>query len=70
MERYVFFDTDRLPSGLPVIRVPTPNGFAWVEITAAEYEAVVTHPELAHQLASHVQEVLASQWQKRKGYRV
>jgi hypothetical protein len=60
MERYVFSDPDRLPPGLPVIGVPTPNGFVWIEITAAEYEAAVANLELARQLAAYAQEVLAS----------
>jgi hypothetical protein len=60
MERYVFFEASHIPPGLPVIGVPTPNGFVWVEITAEEYETAVSYPEVARQLAAYVGEVLAN----------
>jgi hypothetical protein len=59
MERYVFLDPSRIPPGLPVIGIPTPAGFVWVELTAREYEAAVAHPEVARQLAAYASEVLA-----------
>ena len=42
MERYVFADPSRIPPGLHVIGVPTPSGFVWVEITAAEFDLRAT----------------------------
>ena len=39
MDRYVFFDASRVPSGLHIIGVPTSKGFVWMEITEAEYES-------------------------------
>jgi hypothetical protein len=68
MERYVFFDTSRIPSGLPVIRVPTPHGWVWVELTPAEYEAAVTSAAAARQLEAYAQEVLATRWPKPEGH--
>jgi hypothetical protein len=59
MDRYVFADPGRVPPGLPIIGVPTPNGFVWVEITAEEYQAAVADPEVARQLAVYAGEVLA-----------
>ncbi len=59
MERYVFADPSRLPPGLHVIGVPTPSGFVWVEITAAEYRAAVADVAVARQLAVYAAEVLA-----------
>jgi hypothetical protein len=59
MERHVFFDPPRIPPGLPVIRIPTPNGFVWLELTPNEYEAAAADPEVAHQLAVYTREVLA-----------
>jgi hypothetical protein len=53
MERYVFFDPTHIPPGLPVIGIPTASGFVWVEITTAEYEAIVSDPDLARQLGAH-----------------
>jgi hypothetical protein len=59
MERYVFFDSSRIPPGLPVIGIPTPKGLVWVELTLSEYEAAVAEPEVAHHLATYASEVLA-----------
>jgi hypothetical protein len=64
MERYVFFEASHIPPGLPVIGVPTPKGFVWVEITAKEYETVVSNLEVARQLAAYVGEVLANRLPK------
>jgi hypothetical protein len=60
MERYVFFTTDKIPLSLPVMGVPTPEGFVWVEVTPAEYDAALADLDLARQLAAHLQEVLAT----------
>ncbi len=70
MERYVFADPSPIPPGLHVIGVPTPNGFVWIEITAAEYEAAVADPELARQLASYAQEVLANRLPRPEEHRM
>jgi hypothetical protein len=64
MERYVFFDPARIPPGLPVIGIPTPAGFVWVELTASEYEAAVADAGVARQLVTHAQDVLASRLPK------
>jgi hypothetical protein len=60
MERYLFYDPDRIPPGLHVIGVPTPEGLVWMEITPAEYDAAVVYPKVARQLAAYAREVLAS----------
>ena len=60
MERYVFFDPTRILPGLPVIGVSTASGFVWVEITTAEYEATVSDPGLARQLAAYARAVLTN----------
>jgi hypothetical protein len=70
MERYLFYDPDRIPPGLHVIGVPTAEGVVWMEITPAEYETAVADPKLARQLASYVREVLARQWQEPQGHKV
>jgi len=59
MERYVFLDPARIPPGLPVIGIPTPNGLVWVELTTSEYEVAVADPEVARRLAAYTSEVLA-----------
>jgi hypothetical protein len=59
MERYVFFDSSRIPPSLPVIGIPTPKGLVWVELTTSEYEAAMADAEVAHQLAAYASEVLA-----------
>lgn len=59
MDRYVFFDPSRVPPSLHVIGVPTANGFAWVEITEAEYRAAVEDLEAARRLVAHAAAVLA-----------
>ena len=59
MGRYIFWDPSRIPPGLPVIGIPTPAGFAWMELTPNEYEAAVVDPEVASQLAAYASEVLA-----------
>jgi hypothetical protein len=48
MDRYLFFDPSRVPPGLHVIGVPTPQGFVWLEITEAEYRAAIEDLEAAH----------------------
>jgi hypothetical protein len=58
MEQHVFFDPSRIPPGLPVIGIPTPNRLVWVELTSSEYEAVADS-DVARQLASYASEVLA-----------
>jgi hypothetical protein len=59
MERYLFYDPDRIPPGLPVIGVPTSEGLVWLEITPAEYDAAVVYPKVARQLVAYAREVLA-----------
>lgn len=59
MDRYVFFDPHRVPPGLHVIGVPTVDGFAWMEITEAEYRAAVEDLEAARRLVAHAAAVLA-----------
>ncbi|MBI3795969.1 MAG: hypothetical protein HY268_03240 [Deltaproteobacteria bacterium] len=59
MDRYIFFDPDRVPPGLHVIGVPTLSGFVWVEITEAEYRAAVADVEAARRLVAYAAEVLA-----------
>lgn len=59
MDRYIFFDPDRVPPGLHVIGVPAVNGFVWVEITEAEYRAAVENVEAARRLVAYAAEVLA-----------
>jgi len=60
MERYLFYDPDRIPLGLPVIGVPTAEGVVWMEITPAEYDAAIVYPKVARQLVAYAREVLAS----------
>ncbi len=60
MERYVFFDAERIPAHVPVIGVPMAHGFVWMELTPAEYDAAVSDPALAQQLVHHAREVLAA----------
>ena len=60
MERYIFFTAEKIPPALPVMGVPTPDGFVWVEVTPAEYDAALADLDLARQLAAHLQEVLAT----------
>jgi len=60
MERYVFFTIEKIPLSLLVMGVPTPEGFVWVEVTPAEYDAALADLDLARQLAAHLQEVLAT----------
>jgi hypothetical protein len=59
MQRYVVFEPFRIPPGLQVIDISTPNRLVWVELTSSEYEAVVADPEIACQLAAYASEVLA-----------
>lgn len=59
MERYVFTDPSRIPSGLHVIGVPASSGFVWVEITEAEYRLATMDPEAARRLVAYAAEVLA-----------
>jgi hypothetical protein len=70
MERYVFFDPDRVPPGLPVIGVPPPNGFVWMEITADEYQAAIVDLETARQLAVYAAEVLADRLSRSAAHQV
>jgi hypothetical protein len=37
-----------------------PEGFVWVELTPAEYEAAVADLDLARQLVAYAREVLAT----------
>jgi hypothetical protein len=67
MERDVFFDPVRIPPGLPVIGIPTPNGLFWMELTTSEYEAAMADPEMARQLAAYASEVLAHRLPKAEG---
>ena len=62
MERYVFFEAERIPAHLPVIGVPLAQGLVWMELTPAEYDAAVTNPTLAQQLVHHAREVLAARF--------
>ena len=59
MDRYVFFDPHRVPPGLHVVGVPTPQGFIWVEITEAEYRTAIEDLEAARRLVAYAAEVLA-----------
>jgi hypothetical protein len=59
MDRYIFFDPSRVPSGLHVIGVPTAKGFVWMEITEAEYRASIEDLEAAHLLVTYAAEVIA-----------
>lgn len=59
MDRYVFFDPSRVPPGLHVVGVPTPQGFVWMEITEAEYRAAIENLEAARQLVAYAAEVIA-----------
>jgi hypothetical protein len=54
-----FFDSARIPPGLPVIGISTPNGLVWVELTASEYTAAVADAEVARELAVYTSKVLA-----------
>ena len=47
MERYLFFDPNRIPPGLHVIGVPTSGSVAWLEITPAEYDATIVSAKIA-----------------------
>jgi hypothetical protein len=60
MERYIFFAADKIPPTLPVIGVPMPEGFVWVELTPAEYEAAVADLDIARHLVAHARDVLAT----------
>lgn len=60
MERYLFFEADRIPAHLPVIGVPMAHGFVWMELTPTEYDAAVTNPKLAQQLVRRAHEVIAT----------
>jgi hypothetical protein len=60
MERYIFFAADTIPPTLPVIGVPMPDGFVWVELTPAEYEAAVADLNVARHLVAHARDVLAT----------
>jgi hypothetical protein len=60
MDRYLFFDPSRVPPGLHVIGVPTPQGFVWLEITEAEYRAATEDCEAAKQLIAYAAEVIAA----------
>ncbi len=60
MERSIFTDAARIPASLPVIDVPTPEGFVWIELTPAEYAAAVADPQLAVNLVTHVRAVLVA----------
>jgi len=60
MERYLFFDPSRVPPGLHVIGVPSPQGFVWLEITEAEYRAATEDLEAAHGLITYAVEVIAA----------
>jgi hypothetical protein len=60
MERYLFFDPSRVPPGLHVIGVPTPQGFVWLEITEAEYRAATEDLEAAHRLITYAAEVITA----------
>jgi len=60
MERYLFYDPDRIPPGLHVIGVPTSDGLVWMEISPAEYDAAIAYPKAARQLVAYVREVLAN----------
>jgi hypothetical protein len=60
MERYIFVDPSRVPPGLHVIGVPTPQGFVWLEITEAEYRAATEDLEAAHRLTTYAAEVIAA----------
>ena len=60
MERYIFFAADKIPPTLPVIGVPMPEGFVWVELTPAEYDAAVADVDLARHLVAHARDVLAT----------
>jgi hypothetical protein len=62
MERYLFFDLQHVPPGLPVLGVPTSHGPVWVELTAAEYQVAATAPELSEHLATRVREALAARF--------
>jgi hypothetical protein len=70
MERYIFFDPDRIPPGLYVVGVPTPSGLVWVEITAAEYAAASADPAAALHLVKYAREVLASRLRQAEEPRV
>src|SRR5215470_7984128 len=60
MERYIFFTAEKIPPALPVMDVPTSEGFVWVEVTQAAYDATLADLDLARQLAAHLHEVLAT----------
>ena len=60
MERYLFFDPSRVPPGLHVIGVPTPQRFVWLEITEAEYRAATEDLEAAHRLITYAAEVITA----------
>jgi hypothetical protein len=68
MERYLFYDPDRIPPGLHVIGVPTPAGLVWLEITPAEYDAAIMSPKAAWQLVTYAREVLARRLPRREGH--
>ena len=65
MERYLFFDPSRVPPGLHVIGVPSPQGFVWLEITEAEYRAATEDLEAAHGLITYAAEVIGRDSPKR-----
>jgi hypothetical protein len=48
-----------IPPGLPVIGIPTPNRFVWVELTVSAYDDAVAAPEVARQVTAYAGEVLA-----------
>jgi len=60
MERYIFFAADKIPPTMPVIGVPMPDGFVWMELIPAEYEAAVADVDLARHLVAHARNVLAT----------
>jgi hypothetical protein len=68
MERYVFFDLQHVPLGLPVLGVPTSQGPVWLELTEAEYRVAVATLELSEQIATRVREVLAARFPTATAY--
>jgi hypothetical protein len=68
MERYLFYDPDRIPPGLHVIGIPTSEGVVWMEITPAEYDVAIVYPDVARQLVAYAREVLAKRLPRTEGH--
>jgi hypothetical protein len=62
MERYLFFELEHVPPGLPVLGVPTSDGPVWLQLTAAEYRVAAVTPELSERLAARVRGVITARY--------